>query len=145
MTFFVYGYLFCSPRNISGEQTNVINWFEVFAEELAAIREGQNEIRTLLSNHSGTTDAEPYGDFKWLVTTCPGVPASTLRIKSAAGDIPGVIKFGKRVLYEKASVLNWLRSQTRRSSLDTFALERAANEQVNNQLGKQRGRARKTI
>lgn len=58
-----------------------------------------------------------YGDFNWLCTTCSGVPRSTLRVKSAAGEIPGVIKFGKRVLYQKADVLNWLRSQAQKGGV----------------------------
>jgi hypothetical protein len=81
-------------------------------------------------------DSDPYGDFKWLTTTCSGVPASTLRIKSATGEIPGVVKFGKRVLYEKASVLNWLRSQTRKPVPDAAELARVGDEQISNQLAK---------
>ncbi len=84
-------------------------------------------------------DADPYGDFHWLRGTCPGVPASTLRIKSAAGDIPGVVKFGKRVLYEKAAVLNWLRSQTRQPAPGTAELAQAADEQMSRQLSKKGG------
>lgn len=83
-------------------------------------------------------DTTPYGDFNWLQNTCPGIPASTLRIKSAAGEIPGVVKFGKRVLYEKAVVLNWLRSQTR-TSVDTAQLEQDAEAQFNRQLKKKGG------
>ena len=83
-----------------------------------------------------TPDPNPYGDFRWLAATCSGVPASTLRIKSAAGEIPGVVKFGKRVLYEKAAVLSWLRSQTRRPAPDAAELERAADEQISRQLAK---------
>ncbi|GAB3809503.1 hypothetical protein GCM10028819_51440 [Spirosoma humi] len=81
-------------------------------------------------------EADPYGDFKWLTATCSGVPASTLRIKSAAGEIPGVVKFGKRVLYEKVAVLNWLRSQTRQPMPSAAKLEQAAEEQISRQLAK---------
>lgn len=83
-------------------------------------------------------DAEPYGDFKWLCGTCPGIPASTLRIKSASGEIPGVVKFGKRVLYEKVLVLNWLRSQTRQPG-NAALIDQQAEEQFNQQLGKRGG------
>lgn len=69
------------------------------------------EIRDSLSTTTLTPDTDPYGDFHWLRGVCPGIPASTLRIKSAAGGIPGVVKFGKRVLYDKKIVLEWLRSQ----------------------------------
>ena len=75
-----------------------------------AIRE---EIHTINTSPASIPDVNPFGDFRWLVATCSGVPASTLRVKSAAGEIPGVVKFGKRVLYEKATVLDWLRNQTR--------------------------------
>ena len=78
---------------------------------------------------------DPYGDFKWLSSTCPGVPASTLRIKSAAGEIPGVVKFGKRVLYDKAAVLHWLQSQTRPIT-NTSEIEEAAEEQILKRLDK---------
>ncbi|GAB2542809.1 hypothetical protein [Spirosoma aerophilum] len=80
-------------------------------------------------------DADPYGDFKWLAATCTGIPSSTLRIHSASGRIPGVVRFGKRVLYEKAVVLNWLRSQTRQP-IDMTEVERVADLQVNAQLSK---------
>lgn len=83
-------------------------------------------------------NAEPYGDFKWLQSTCVGIPASTLRIKSAAGEIPGVVKFGKRVLYEKALVLNWLRSQTRQPG-NAALIDQQVEEQFTNQLGKRGG------
>lgn len=81
---------------------------------------------------------DPYGDFDWLRATCSGIPASTLRIKSAAGEIPGVIKFGKRVLYDKTVVLDWLRSQTRQSA-NTANTEQEAEAQFNRQLAKRGG------
>lgn len=97
--------------------------------------------RAIKINHSLQTtpvDANPYGDFKWLTATCVGIPASTLRIKSASGGIPGVVKFGKRVLYEKVIVLNWLRSQTRQP-LNSALIEQQAEEQISQQLGKRGG------
>lgn len=87
---------------------------------------------------TAATEADLYGDFKWLQSTCHGVPASTLRIKSAAGEIPGVVKFGKRVLYEKAAVLNWLRSQTRQP-INSALIEQQAEEQISQQLGRRGG------
>ncbi len=116
----------------------MINWFEIFADRLTAIEEGQKEILALLSHSTTSTDTNPYGSFQWLCDTCSNVPPSTLRIKSAAGDIPGVIKFGKRVLYEKAVVLNWLRSQTRQPVEYAFA-EHRADEQISRQLNKKGG------
>ena len=113
----------------------MINYFEIFAEKLTALEEGQRELRALLTaNSTHTADNEPYGDFHWLRGTCPGVPASTLRIKSAAGEIPGTVKFGKRVLYEKAKVFDWLRSKTRQVAPDAAEMNRAAEEQVNGRL-----------
>lgn len=88
-------------------------------------------------------EADPYGDFKWLMATFPGVPVSTLRIKSAAGEIPGVVKFGKRVLYEKAVVLNYLRGNTRQA-IDMAKIEQTADKQVSAQLHKQSYGGRKT-
>lgn len=99
----------------------------------------QEAIQKITTAPATAPNADPYGDFKWLTATCPGVPASTLRIKSAAGEIPGVVKFGKRVLYEKALVLNWLRSQTRQPAADAADLTRAADEQITRQLAKGRG------
>ncbi|WP_332368941.1 hypothetical protein [Spirosoma telluris] len=95
------------------------------------------EVLQLLRTNTATSnpDADPYGDFKWLSATCSGIPKSTLRIHSAAGKIPGVVKFGKRVLYEKSLVLNWLRSQTRQP-VDMAEIERIADLQVNAQLRK---------
>ena len=85
-----------------------------------------------------TVDHEPFGDFNWLCNTLKNIPQATLRIKSAAGEIPGVAKFGKRVLYEKAVVLSWLRSQTRQP-VDTAQLEQQAEEQLSRQLSKKGG------
>lgn len=114
------------------------NPFEVIVARLSNI-----EALLLDIKHPVTPpapDAEPYGDFKWLTGTCSGVPASTLRIKSAAGEIPGVVKFGKRVLYDKTAVLNWLRSQTRQPLPNATELERVAEEQINRQLAKKGGK-----
>jgi hypothetical protein len=96
-------------------------------------------IKVNRSSSSQTiANEEPYGDFHWLRGTCPGIPASTLRIKSAAGQIPGVVKVGKRRLYEKEAVLNWLRSQTR-VVVDTVLIEQSAEAQFNRQLNKKGG------
>ena len=89
-------------------------------------------------------DGSPYGGFDWLKTALPNIPPSTLRIKSAAGEIPGVVKFGKRVLYEKAVVLNWLRSQTLQV-VDMAKVEHTADLQISSQLNKQRGGGRKAL
>jgi hypothetical protein len=88
-----------------------------------------------------TSDVSPYGDFIWLKNTCSGIPASTLRIKSAGGEIPGVIKFGKRVLYEKATVMAWLRSQTHCTKLtpDNTCAQAATDEQIHQRLNKKGG------
>ena len=98
-----------------------------------AVREEFNALNTTPAT---APDADPYGDFKWLAATCSGVPASTLRIKSAAGEIPGVVKFGKRVLYDKATVLNWLRSQIQKPAPGVAELDRITEEQINSQLAK---------
>lgn len=90
------------------------------------------------STQAHISDADPFGDFRWLQSICPAIPASTLRIKSAAGEIPGVVKFGKRVLYEKALVLNWLRSQTRQPS-NAALIDQQAEEQYSRQLSKRGG------
>ncbi|GAB3949548.1 hypothetical protein GCM10028805_25970 [Spirosoma harenae] len=92
--------------------------------------------------NAATIDADPYGDFKWLQSTCSGVPTSTLRIKSAAGQIPGVVKFGKRVLYDKAVVLNWLRSQTL-EAIDMAKIEESADLQISSQLNNRQKGGRK--
>lgn len=92
------------------------NPFETISRRLANIEELLIDLK-----HKPNTklpDADPYGDFKWLTSICPGVPPSTLRVKSAAGEIPGVIKFGKRVLYQKADVLNWLQSQAQKGGVN---------------------------
>ncbi|MCC5613302.1 hypothetical protein LC612_43150 [Nostoc sp. CHAB 5834] len=95
--------------------------------------------KIIIAQAPPSLDAEPYGDFRWLIATCSGVPASTLRIKSAAGEIPGVVKFGRRVLYDKLAVLNWLRSQTRKPATNPAELERVADKQINNRLAKTGG------
>ncbi|GAB4038658.1 hypothetical protein [Spirosoma jeollabukense] len=116
----------------------MINPFQELAERLSNIEGLLLDLKRSSNTSSTLVDAEPYGDFHWLRGTCPGIPASTLRIKSAAGEIPGVVKFGKRVLYEKALVLNWLRSQTRQLS-STALIDQQAEEQFNRQLGKRGG------
>ncbi|MVM36463.1 hypothetical protein GO730_00375 [Spirosoma sp. HMF3257] len=110
------------------------NPFETIARRLSNIEDLLLDLKHK-SAPSPLPNADPYGDFKWLATTCSGVPESTLRIKSASGEIPGVIKLGKRVLYEKAIILNWLRSQTRQT-VDIAEIERAADVQVSAHLRK---------
>ena len=85
-----------------------------------------------------------FGDFHWLCEACCGIPASTLRIKSAAGEIPGTKKVGKRVLYEKVEVLNWLRSQAQQTKLSPAKLSQNAETQFADQLGKKNGEAKST-
>ncbi len=105
-----------------------------------AIKLNHSTISTAYSN-----DAEPFGNFSWLQGVCAGIPASTLRIKSASGEIPGVVKFGKRVLFDKVIVLNFLRSQARQTAPETAEVERAAEQQVTAQLTKRSARrTRKT-
>lgn len=116
----------------------MINPFQELAERLSNIEGLLLELKRSSVSSTATTGTDPYGDFNWLRSTCPGVPASTLRIKSAAGEIPGVVKFGKRVLYEKDAVLNWLRSQTRQS-VNAVLIEQQAEEQISQQLGKRGG------
>ena len=111
------------------------NPFETIARRLSNIEDLLLDLK-----HKPTSaiapNVEPYGDFKWLAATCSGVPVSTLRIKSAAGEIPGVVKFGKRVLYDKEAVLTWLRSQTQKPAPNAAELERVAADQISNQLAK---------
>ncbi|MEZ0483204.1 hypothetical protein [Fibrella aquatica] len=57
-----------------------------------------------------STMSEPYGTFKWLCLVAP-IPIGTLRIRSSRGEIPGTKKIGKRLLYNKETVLEWLESQ----------------------------------
>lgn len=112
------------------------NPFETISRRLSNIEELLLDLKHKPSS-APTSDADPYGDFNWLLATCSGIPASTLRIKSAAGKIPGVVKFGKRVLYEKAAVLNWLRSHSRKPS-DASEIEQVADQEINRQLAKRR-------
>ncbi|ARK10376.1 hypothetical protein A6C57_08565 [Fibrella sp. ES10-3-2-2] len=81
-------------------------------------------------------DQVPFGDFAWLQGACPGIPASTLRIKSAAGEIPGTKKVGKRVLYEKIEVLNWIRSLGQRPKLTAAELNIIAEVNISKRLAK---------
>ncbi|GAB2560773.1 helix-turn-helix transcriptional regulator [Spirosoma areae] len=111
------------------------NPFETIARRLSNIEDLLLDLKHKPSP-AASLNADPYGDFNWLVATCSGIPRSTLRIYSAAGKIPGVVKFGKRRLYEKAAVLNWLRSQTRQT-VDMAKIEQTADQQVNTQLHKQ--------
>lgn len=116
----------------------MINPFQEIAERLSNIEELLINLQATSNTSTSVFDDSPFGDFHWLRGTCPGIPASTLRIKSAAGEIPGVKKFGKRVLYEKAVVLDWLRNKTRQYA-DTASIEQAAEEQFNRQLAKKGG------
>lgn len=99
----------------------------------------QEAIQKIDFPQSASPDATPYGDFKWLCDICEGVPASTLRIKSAAGEIPGLIKFGKHCLYDKAKVLTWLRSMTRQA-VDIAEVEKSVELQIGQQIAKRNAR-----
>lgn len=96
------------------------NFFQIIADRLSNIEALLIDIK---HQPSVDTSTEPYGDFKWLKRICVGIPDSTLRIKSASGEIPGSIKFGKRVLYEKAVVLEWLRARKQTADDKTGTLD----------------------
>ena len=113
------------------------NYFQLIADRLSQIE----ALLIDLKRQPPPVAEEPHGDFKWLVSICPGVPESTLRIKSASGDIPGVIKFGKRILYDKAAVLAWLRLQMR-IPINPAEVEQSANAQIDRQLAKRKNKAR---
>ncbi len=111
------------------------NPFEVIFRRLSNIENLLLDIKHKPDSSTPTTDTEPFGDFLWLCATCSGIPASTLRIKSAAGQIPGTQKVGRRVLYEKASVISWIRSNPV-TPIDTALIERRAEAQVDTQISK---------
>ena len=113
------------------------NPFSILERQLNRIERLAEEIKAAALIHSPTSiaDTQPFGDFRWLCTTCSGIPASTLRIKSAAGHIPGTQKVGKRVLYDKASVLAWLRSHPV-TRIDLALIERDAEVQVEKRMAK---------
>ncbi len=118
----------------------MINYFEIFAEKLAALEEGQKELRSLLTHTPASViDAEPNGDFTWICSVYPA-PSSTIRIKSAAGLIPGTFKVGRRVLYKKATVLAWLCSNPV-APANTTEIKRKAEAQVNAKMAAHRKQA----
>jgi hypothetical protein len=89
------------------------NPFSVIERRLNRLESLLEEINRNTSCQIDPFEAQsPYGDFKWLTTTCSGIPSSTLRQWDAAGKIPGSAKFGKRKLYHKQTVLTWLHAQT---------------------------------
>lgn len=68
----------------------------------------QKETHTVVNQ-----DLIEFGDMDWLYSIYPdSISKATIRHKSAMNGIPGKIKFGKRVLYNKSVVLEWLRSQS---------------------------------
>ena len=101
-----------------------------------AIRE---EIHALNSTPPPLSNAVPHGDFKWVQSLFPSVPESTVRQWDASGKIPGSSKFGKRKIYHKETVLNWIRSQTDKPNPNAADLLQSAEEQFNRQLAKGRG------
>jgi len=114
------------------------NPFAVLVRRINRI-ESQNEriISILVDKKSEASgDLEPFGDFDWLCNTCKGIPAGTLRIKSAAGHIPGMKKVGKRAIFEKQIVLNWLRSHPDVVPHDDVQIERTAENQVDTRIAK---------
>lgn len=114
---------------------HIPNYFQIIADRLSQIE----ALLIDLKHQPPPSPEEPHGDFKWLVSICPGIPASTLRIKSASGDIPGVIKFGKRILYDKAAVLAWLRLQMR-MPINPAEIDQSANDQIARQLAKRKNK-----
>ncbi|GAB3317799.1 hypothetical protein GCM10027299_09170 [Larkinella ripae] len=73
-------------------------------------------------------EAAPYGTFKWFLSVFP-VPESTARQKVAKGEIPGVTKIGKRLLFNKAEVMQWLLTNRKVTPAD---VEKAAEDQFAN-------------
>lgn len=100
-------------------------------DRLETILSDLAEATRKLLPSADSINTNAFGDFHWLTSICP-VPQSTLRQKSAKGEIPGVIKVGKRVLYEKAVVLEWLRSCQYMAD-NSISIEQFANEQFEQQ------------
>ena len=68
-----------------------------------------------------------YGNFDWYITET-GEAQSTARQRIAKGEVPGVIKLGKRLLFDKALVRSWLADNQR---MVTTQLTQAADDQFN--------------
>ncbi|AKD54017.1 DNA-binding protein [Spirosoma radiotolerans] len=85
---------------------------------LLDIRQHLREAPSTLSNDT------LYGNFDWLVSVLP-IPESTLRQKIAKDEIPGVKKVGKRLVFDKAIVIDWLSKNDRvpTSELDLLSEE----------------------
>lgn len=114
------------------------NPFSILERQLNRIERLAEEIKAAALIHStaSTTNTEPFGNFSWLCDTCNGIPPSTLRIKSAKGQIPGTKKVGRRVLYEKIAVLNWLHAHPNVTPTDAALIEQAAEFQVSTRIAK---------
>lgn len=104
-------------------------------------------VDTALLNYSQASsnnqhlDLHPFGDLNWLCSVWPR-PKATIKQLSATGSIPGKIKIGRGVLYEKATVLQWIRSNTCNKSLTASELEQAADEQFEREHKKKNGAAK---
>lgn len=69
------------------------------------------------------SDKVRFGDIDWLINVFPdSISESTILQKSAKNQIPGKTKFGKRVLYDKETVLKFLSSGSSFNEKNKLAL-----------------------
>lgn len=60
------------------------------------------------------------GNFNWYLAET-GEAESTARQRIARGEVPGVTKLGKRLLFEKAIVRQWIKDNQRQTVTDLTA------------------------
>ncbi len=78
-------------------------------------------------------DENQFGNFDWYLSVT-GEAESTARQRIARGDVPGVSKLGKRLLFDKALVLKFIKSNQRKTDSElTAAAEELLSQKPSNQ------------
>ncbi|AUD04652.1 hypothetical protein [Spirosoma pollinicola] len=104
------------------------NPFEIFDVRLSNIEVLLSDLKLIHLVASGVPANESrFGNFKWYINET-GQAESTARQRIARGEVPGVTKMGKKLLFEKAVVLQSIKDHQRKTNdeLTTAAEEEFA-------------------
>jgi predicted DNA-binding transcriptional regulator AlpA len=104
------------------------NPFELIETRLARIEALLMELdRTQHHSPAIPTGETRYGNFNWYLTET-GEAASTARQRIAKGEVPGITKLGKRLIFDKSIIRSWIQEKQRATNTQ---VAHTANESFN--------------
>ena len=75
-----------------------------------------------------TNEVSHFGDFNWYIAETGEAPSSA-RQRISRDEVPGVTRLGKRLLFEKAVVRQWIRDNQRKTAPESIILAQKSFDQ----------------